>query len=220
VPPAGRSTRPSLATTTTSVPTWRAPLRGLPTTQLIAEARPHPTVKVEPAAPYGGRVILAGRATRVPQAAVTNGIQRTTTVTPIGPLGWASASDLASWRSPKLHGMQGVKLAPRQRPPVRARPAGRARPHDDYQCHTDQGGCRLITNGPPPKFHGTRDILTPQARPTRWAGLSGKPKERTPSRTATNGSRAVAPGGVGGGRWCSTATPSAGSRIRPRVRSR
>src|SRR5829696_173839 len=106
--------------------------------------------------------------------------------------------------------MQGVKLAPRKRPPVPARPAGRARPHDDYQCHTDQGGCCLITNGPPPKFHETQDILTPQGRPTRWAGLSGKPKERTPSRTATNGSGAVAPGGVGGGRWCSPATPSAG----------
>jgi hypothetical protein len=66
--------------------------------------------RVEPAAPYGGRVILAGRATRVPQAAVTNGIQWTTTVTPIGPLGWASASDLASWRSPKLHGMKGSSL--------------------------------------------------------------------------------------------------------------
>jgi hypothetical protein len=39
------------------------------------------------------------------------------------------------------------------------RPAGHPRPDDRHRCHTDQGGCRLITTGPPPKFHGTRDIL-------------------------------------------------------------
>jgi hypothetical protein len=37
---------------------------------------------------------------------------------------------------------------------------GRPRRHD-RRCHTDQGGCRrLITLGPPPKLHGSRDILT------------------------------------------------------------
>ena len=30
---------------------------------------------------------------------------------------------------------------------------------DHPRCHTDQGGCRLITVGPPPKFHGERDNL-------------------------------------------------------------
>jgi hypothetical protein len=28
-----------------------------------------------------------------------------------------------------------------------------------HYCHTRQGGCRLITAGPPPKFHGQRDNL-------------------------------------------------------------
>jgi hypothetical protein len=55
--------------------------------------------------------ILTGRATRVPQAAVTNGIQRTIMVTPGSPLCWALASDLACWSRPKLHGMQGVTKA-------------------------------------------------------------------------------------------------------------
>jgi hypothetical protein len=37
---------------------------------------------------------LAGRATHVPQAAVTSGIQRIVTVTPSRPVGWACTSDL------------------------------------------------------------------------------------------------------------------------------
>jgi hypothetical protein len=49
-----------------------------------------------------------GRATRVPQVAVTSGIQRTTTVIGSGLLRWALASDLGWGRSPKLHGMQVV----------------------------------------------------------------------------------------------------------------
>jgi putative transposase len=55
-------------------------------------------------------------------------------------------------------------VPPGQRLSVPAHPAGRTRPEDGYRCHTDQGGCRLIIDGPPPKFHGTRDIL---AGPTR-----------------------------------------------------
>jgi hypothetical protein len=52
---------------------------------------------------------FAGRATRVPQAAVTSGIQRTATVTPTGPLRWVLAADLDRCHGEKLHGMQGVK---------------------------------------------------------------------------------------------------------------
>jgi hypothetical protein len=54
-------------------------------------------------------VVLAGRATRVPQAAVTSGIQRTVTVNSRRPLDWAPASDLGWGKRPKLHGMQGVR---------------------------------------------------------------------------------------------------------------
>jgi hypothetical protein len=37
--------------------------------------------------------------------------------------------------------------------------------------HTRQGGCRLITDRPPPKFHGDWDILGPGGRPgaSAWA---------------------------------------------------
>jgi hypothetical protein len=57
--------------------------------------------RVEPHVPRGGAspsgtsiAILAGRATYVPQAAVTSGIQRTFTVTPRGLFGRMQASDL------------------------------------------------------------------------------------------------------------------------------
>jgi putative transposase len=56
----------------------------------------------------------------------------------------------------------GQAVPPRQRPPVPARPPRRPGRHN--RCHTDQGGCCLITNGPPPKFHGTRDILVAAVR--------------------------------------------------------
>jgi hypothetical protein len=54
-------------------------------------------------------VILASRATCVPQVAVTSGTWRSSTVTPTGSVAWASAPDLAHWSKPKLHGMQGVR---------------------------------------------------------------------------------------------------------------
>jgi hypothetical protein len=54
-------------------------------------------------------VVLAGRATHVPQAAVTSGIQRTVTVTPRESLGWAHAPGLRRRGGAKLHGMQGVR---------------------------------------------------------------------------------------------------------------
>ncbi len=47
---------------------------------------PHPRDKVEPSPPGGSIVVLTGRATRVPQAAVTSGKQRTTTVTSRRPM--------------------------------------------------------------------------------------------------------------------------------------
>jgi hypothetical protein len=64
----------------------------------------------EPSPPGGSIVVLAGRATHVPQAAVISGIQRTVTVTRRGLVVWTPAHDLG-WRSgPNLHGMQGVNL--------------------------------------------------------------------------------------------------------------
>lgn len=54
------------------------------------------------------KATLAGRATRMPQAAVTSGIQRTLTVNQRGPLSWLTAPDLGDSPAEKLHGMQGV----------------------------------------------------------------------------------------------------------------
>jgi putative transposase len=54
-------------------------------------------------------------------------------------------------------------VPPGQRLPAPARATGRARRHHRH-CHSEQGGCRLITAGPPPKFHGGRDILTANAK--------------------------------------------------------
>jgi hypothetical protein len=42
-----------------------------------------------------------------------SGIQRTATVTSRTPLDWAHVPDLGFGRSPKLHGMQGVRANPR-----------------------------------------------------------------------------------------------------------
>ena len=53
-------------------------------------------------------VVLAGRATRVPQAAGTSGIHRTVTVSTRGLWYWARGSDVGWGRRLKLHGMQGV----------------------------------------------------------------------------------------------------------------
>jgi hypothetical protein len=62
------------------------------------------------ASPSGSSLsVLTGRATHVPEAAVTSGIQRTLTVTRSKPLGWPPVPDLRWGRRPKLHGMQGVK---------------------------------------------------------------------------------------------------------------
>jgi putative transposase len=56
-------------------------------------------------------------------------------------------------------------VPPRQRLPAPAGTTRRTRPNRRC-CHTDQGGCRLITAGPPPKFHGGRDILPDVTPPT------------------------------------------------------
>ncbi len=64
----------------------------------------------EPSPPRANVVLLGNRATHVPQAAVTSGIQRTVTVSRRGPMAWAVGSDLGWGRRPKLHGMQGVEL--------------------------------------------------------------------------------------------------------------
>jgi hypothetical protein len=55
---------------------------------------PHAPADLEAVAARCEPLVLAGRATHVPQAAVTNGIQRTVTVTRKRLLGWAHARDL------------------------------------------------------------------------------------------------------------------------------
>jgi putative transposase len=54
------------------------------------------------------------------------------------------------------HGRGPQAVPPGQRPPAPARPTRHAG-CDHSCCHTRQGGCRLISSGPPPKFHGERD---------------------------------------------------------------
>jgi hypothetical protein len=46
--------------------------------------------------------------------------------------------------------------------------------HDCHRCHVDQGGCCLIL-GPPPKFHGTRDILDSRSPNGRLMGIRSPP---------------------------------------------
>jgi hypothetical protein len=85
-------------------------LRPLPTKWWVIGGRPHPPGQLEPS-PSGASIVgLVGRATAVPEAAVTSGIQRTTMVTRKEPEGWAPVPDLGRRRRPKLHGMQGVKV--------------------------------------------------------------------------------------------------------------
>jgi hypothetical protein len=91
------------------VPELPRALRALALGTVITEDAPHPVAELKPSRPGGSVVVLSGRATRVPQAAVASGIQRTITVTRTGPLGWAPVPDLRWGRSPKLHGMQGVR---------------------------------------------------------------------------------------------------------------
>ena len=72
--------------------------------------RRHPAVSLtqpasgEPSPTGANHIVLTGR---VPQAAVTSGIQRSVTVTPRGPLSGPSAPDQGKRSGPKLHGMQG-----------------------------------------------------------------------------------------------------------------
>ena len=114
----------------------------------------------EPSPPDGSVIVLAGRAIRVPLAAVTSGIRRTVTVTRTGRSGWAPASDLRWERRPNLHGMQGVgrpcgsvchppqvAAIPRRDPVVMVRSSNRSptRPLapivvDHPVCVSDQGG--------------------------------------------------------------------------------
>jgi hypothetical protein len=79
-------------------------LRTLPD-QVAGEAGSRP----RPGSPPGAKpTVLAGRATHVPQAAVTSGTQRTATVTRTGSLSWLSAPDLGNRTAEKLHGMQAL----------------------------------------------------------------------------------------------------------------
>jgi hypothetical protein len=76
-------------------PAAREPFRLLPTSRWWPRTDgPHPPSSWEPSPPGTSIAVLAGRAIRVPEGAVTSGIQRTTTVTRRGPMGWAHGSDL------------------------------------------------------------------------------------------------------------------------------
>jgi hypothetical protein len=72
-------------------------------------------------------------------------------------------------------------VPPRQRLPAPASAPQRA--GGQHDCHTRQGGCRLITTGPPPKFHSQRDNLPPGPSPGHSLGQSTRrysaPQERT-----------------------------------------
>jgi hypothetical protein len=78
---------------------------------MVTQDRSHPPTSWEPSPSVASIVVLAGRATHVPQAAVMSGMQRTLTVTPRTPKGWAQTCDLRSRGGPKLHGMQGSPTA-------------------------------------------------------------------------------------------------------------
>jgi hypothetical protein len=86
----------------------------LATEAVATEDGPHPPHELEPSPSGGSIVILADRATYVPLAAVTSGLQRTVTVTSRRPVGCAHIPDLGWGRRPKLHGMQAFIPAARQ----------------------------------------------------------------------------------------------------------
>jgi hypothetical protein len=89
-------------------PGCREPSGLLPTSPAVTGDGPYPYSTWSHRPQVRSIVLLTGRATYVPQAAVTSGIQRTLTVTWRAPLGWAPASDLGWGRRLKLHGMQEV----------------------------------------------------------------------------------------------------------------
>jgi hypothetical protein len=86
-------------------------LRALANDSVVAEDQPRRLARVGAVAASHSDVVLAGRATRVPQAAVTSGIQRSTTVSQQDSISWAHAADLRMVGGPNLHGMQGVRKA-------------------------------------------------------------------------------------------------------------
>ena len=77
---------------------------------MVTEDGPHLWDSWVPLPPGENIVVLAGRATRVPQAAVTSGMQRSVTVTSRGPLSWMLPTDLGLRQGATLHGMQGVRV--------------------------------------------------------------------------------------------------------------
>ena len=77
-----------------SHPGCREPSGLFPTRRRVTEDGPRPLGALEPSPPGSSIVVLTGRATRVPQAAGTGGIQRTITVTSRRPVGWAPVPDL------------------------------------------------------------------------------------------------------------------------------
>jgi hypothetical protein len=76
---------------------------------VVTAGGPHPRASWEPSPPGTSLAVLPGRATHVPEGADSSGIPRTTTVTSRDRLSWLPALDLGGWRSPKLHGIHGVR---------------------------------------------------------------------------------------------------------------
>src|SRR5215216_4902528 len=81
----------------------------LPARRWVTKDGPRPPVELGAVAACWERVVLAGRAARVPEAAVMSGNQRTLTVNRRESMSWAHAPDLGWGRRPKLHGMQGLR---------------------------------------------------------------------------------------------------------------
>jgi hypothetical protein len=94
-------------------------------------------------------VVLAGRATCVPEGADTSGIQRTATVTLRRLSGWTPGSDLGRARRPKLHGMQevsGQTASTRQGAVGLEWRSSRPSSHPTYGANSS---CSFILNGKP-----------------------------------------------------------------------
>src|SRR5215213_5308420 len=73
-----------------SPPSCREPSGLLPTRRGVTKDAPFLRASWEPLPPGASTAVLVGRATHVPQAAVTSGIQRTVTVNLAGPISWSS----------------------------------------------------------------------------------------------------------------------------------
>jgi hypothetical protein len=137
-------------------------------------------------------VVLASRATCVPQAAVPSGMQRSATVTPTEPLRCIAAPDLGDRRAEKLHGMQEVKH-PSKRTTHRSEPLDAASGEGDGATHglgaavprrdRSEGPARPETLARSQTVHGRRprDANAHRTSPLRG---SSDPRSAFPRRCA------------------------------------